>query len=261
MLVAQGVSFAYASDAKRVLQGVSLEVAPGERVEIKAPSGTGKTTLCQILAGYLHPQGGVVTVDGVAIDAAAFQKQHRPNPVQLISQHPEYMLDPRLRIRDSLKEAGLVLPPMASAPSAFVAPAGFAGRTDSVASAVPAAPKHAATSAATAAEPSAGRLAPTSPVSEAQHLLDSLGVQPQWLARYPHELSGGELQRICIARALATNPRYLICDEISTMLDALTQARIWQCILAQASASNMGLVFVSHSPALSARIATRTFQL
>jgi ABC-type dipeptide/oligopeptide/nickel transport system ATPase subunit len=47
-----------------------------------------------------------------------------------------------------------------------------------------------------------------------------------WLSRYPHELPGGELQRVCLARALDERTRYLLCDEITSMLDALTQASI-----------------------------------
>ena len=62
-------------------------------------------------------------------------------------------------------------------------------------------------------------------------LLEALGIRPEWLRRYPHELSGGELQRFCIARAIASRPRYLIADEVSTMLDALTQAQIWHFLL------------------------------
>jgi peptide/nickel transport system ATP-binding protein len=69
------------------------------------------------------------------------------------------------------------------------------------------------------------------------------------------------LQRFCIARALATKPRYLIADEISTMLDAVTQARIWRVLLAACESHGIGLVFVSHSPALTARLATRTITL
>ena len=94
-----------------------------------------------------------------------------------------------------------------------------------------------------------------------QRLLDALHIREGWLTRYPGELSGGELQRFCIARALATNPRYLVADEISTMLDALTQAQLWEFLLAEVEARGMGLVFVSHSPALTARIATRTVNL
>ena len=74
-------------------------------------------------------------------------------------------------------------------------------------------------------------------------------------------LSGGELQRFCIARALGASPRYLIADEISTMLDAVTQAQIWSFLLEECERQNMGLVFVSHSPALTKKIATRVVDL
>lgn len=87
------------------------------------------------------------------------------------------------------------------------------------------------------------------------------GINKGWLSRFPHELSGGELQRFCIVRALMTNPRYIIADEISTMLDAVTQAQIWEALLRECDERGAGLVFVSHSPALSMRIATRKFAL
>jgi ABC-type dipeptide/oligopeptide/nickel transport system ATPase subunit len=91
-------------------------------------------------------------------------------------------------------------------------------------------------------------------------LMQQLEIRDEWLNRYPHELSGGELQRFCIARALAVHPRFIIADEISTMLDAVTQARIWQVLLDACRTYGIGLVFVSHSPALMTRIATRTIQ-
>lgn len=92
-------------------------------------------------------------------------------------------------------------------------------------------------------------------------LIRRLGIREEWMERFPSELSGGELQRFCIARALAASPRYLIADEVSTMLDAVTQAQIWSVLLAEARARDLGLVFVSHSPALAARIATRVVPL
>ena len=94
-----------------------------------------------------------------------------------------------------------------------------------------------------------------------QGLLDDLGIQEKWLTRFPHELSGGELQRFCIARALMANPRYLVADEISPMLDAVTQAQIWRFLVTETKKRDVGLVFVSHSPALAERIATRTIDL
>ena len=92
-------------------------------------------------------------------------------------------------------------------------------------------------------------------------LLELLGIQARWLSRFPHELSGGELQRFCIARALAARPRYIVADEISTMLDAVTQVQIWNALREVTSARGIGIVFVSHSPALTDIIATRTVKL
>ena len=95
----------------------------------------------------------------------------------------------------------------------------------------------------------------------ARALAMSFGVQQAWLSRFPHELSGGELMRICLVRALSANPRYLICDEISAMLDAVTQTQIWRRLIDVADERGMGMVIVSHSDALLDRIATRRIDL
>ena len=92
-------------------------------------------------------------------------------------------------------------------------------------------------------------------------LLEQVGLGAEFLTRKPHELSGGEMQRFCIARALGAHPSYLIADEVSTMLDAVTQAQIWRALVAEAEARAMGLIFVSHSPALAFRLATRVVEL
>lgn len=91
--------------------------------------------------------------------------------------------------------------------------------------------------------------------------LTSFGIEKAWLSRYPRELSGGELQRFCVARALMANPDYLICDEISTMLDAISQAQIWNIILEGAKRKNIGLIVVTHNIHLANKIATRIIDL
>lgn len=88
-------------------------------------------------------------------------------------------------------------------------------------------------------------------------VLDKMGIEEKWLDRYPRELSGGELQRFCVARALGAQTRFLIADEISTMLDAITQAQIWQYLLEQVKDRNIGLVVVTHNTALAKRVCTR----
>ena len=81
-------------------------------------------------------------------------------------------------------------------------------------------------------------------------ILDSFGIKQDWLNRWPNELSGGELQRFALARALSPETRFLIADEITTMVDAITQAQIWNTILDIAEEQNIGVLVVSHEKKL-----------
>ena len=76
MLQACDIEFSYGKAP--ILEGVSIAVAPGERVALSAPSGRGKTTLCKILSGYDEPQKGTVTVGGAPLPRKG------ASPVQLI---------------------------------------------------------------------------------------------------------------------------------------------------------------------------------
>lgn len=94
-----------------------------------------------------------------------------------------------------------------------------------------------------------------------EDMLEAFGIERAWLNRFPRELSGGELQRFCVARALLSGADYLICDEISTMLDVITQAQIWNVVLEEAKWRNMGIIVVTHNKHLAQKIATRTIEL
>lgn len=85
-------------------------------------------------------------------------------------------------------------------------------------------------------------------------LLRELGIEAGWLSRWPRELSGGELQRFAVARALGPGTRYLIADEMTTMLDASTQAQIWGVVLDHVRRRNLGLLVISHEAALLSRL-------
>ena len=198
-LEARGMTFYYPGKRKRpVLQGVSLSIAPGERVGLQAPSGSGKTTLCRLLAGYEKPQRGEILLDGRPL-----QDYRGVCPVQMVWQHPETVVDPLLRLGDTLSEAGAV----------------------------------------------------------EERLAQALHIEKAWRNRYPAELSGGELQRFCIARALRPETRFLLCDEISAMLDLVTQAQIWRFLLEEAARRQLGLLVVSHDSALLQQVCTRVHRL
>jgi peptide/nickel transport system ATP-binding protein len=90
--------------------------------------------------------------------------------------------------------------------------------------------------------------------------LASMGIEKPWLERYPRELSGGEIQRFCIARALGPAARLLIADEMSTMLDMITQAQIWHAALDIVTRRGMGLLVITHNPHLAERLCKRVIR-
>lgn len=194
-LEARNVTFCYSGKHKPlVLHNCSLSIASGERMGLQAPSGSGKTTLCRLLAGYEKPQQGEILLDGRPL-----QNYRGVCPVQMVWQHPETVVDPLLRLGDTLAEAGAV----------------------------------------------------------EERLMRALHIEKAWMGRYPAELSGGELQRFCIARALRSQTHFLLCDEISAMLDLVTQAQIWHFLMEEQKRRNLGLLVVSHDSALLQQVCTR----
>ena len=79
------------------------------------------------------------------------------------------------------------------------------------------------------------------------------------LGQYPHEFSGGMLQRVMIAGALTSSPKLLICDEPTTALDVTTQAEIIQVLAEQRERRSMGMLFITHDLNLAASICDRVY--
>jgi peptide/nickel transport system ATP-binding protein len=77
-----------------------------------------------------------------------------------------------------------------------------------------------------------------------------VGLTHDLLERFPHEVSEGQLQRACLARALALRPRYLICDELSSMLDVSTQAALLETIAATQVEQELGVLLITHDRVL-----------
>ena len=88
-------------------------------------------------------------------------------------------------------------------------------------------------------------------------LLTSVGLQPEDGNRWPHQFSGGEKQRIAIARALSVEPTVLICDEPTSALDVSVQARILNLLRHLQGERNMAMLMVTHDIAVAARTCNR----
>jgi peptide/nickel transport system ATP-binding protein len=196
MLIGKQLSFRYPRHPW-ILQNFDIAIAPGEIVGLLGPSGFGKTTLSKMLAGYLAPIHGSVTLDRTPLPTRGYC------PVQMIFQNPELAVNPRWRIHKILTEKQM----------------------------------------------------------PDRSLLNALGIYSSWLDRHPHELSGGELQRVAVARVLNPATRYLIADEMTAMLDANTQALIWHTVLDYARSHHLGLLVISHEAALIKRLCDRVIPI
>lgn len=80
----------------------------------------------------------------------------------------------------------------------------------------------------------------------ARKALERVQLEPEYLWRYPHEFSGGQRQRIGIARALVLNPRFVVCDEVTSALDVSVQAEILELLLELRRERDLALLFITH---------------
>lgn len=92
-------------------------------------------------------------------------------------------------------------------------------------------------------------------------IAEKLGIEKSWMERFPGELSGGEMQRFCIARVLGERTKFILADEITTMMDPISRSQIWNFLIEETQKRDIGLIAVSHNRPLLDKICTRQIDL
>jgi peptide/nickel transport system ATP-binding protein len=92
-------------------------------------------------------------------------------------------------------------------------------------------------------------------------MMAKVGLDPRWINRYPHELSGGQNQRIGIARAMIVRPKMVVCDEAVSALDVSIQAQIVALIQSLQAQTGMALIFISHDLSVVRQLSHRVMVL
>jgi oligopeptide/dipeptide ABC transporter ATP-binding protein len=185
----------------RAVDGVSIDIAPGETLGLVGESGCGKSTLGKAIARLLKPTSGTVVFENQDITHLS-QSRIRPlrRDLQMIFQDPAESLDPRMSIGGIIEEP-LIIHRIGNR----------AERKKSVRS-----------------------------------LLDRVGLPESAADRYPFEFSGGQRQRIGIARALALNPKLIICDEPVSALDVSIQSQILNLLVELQKELGLSYLFIAH---------------
>ena len=185
----------------RSVDGVSLDIYPGETLGLVGESGCGKTTFGRALLRLVEPTSGRILFNGTdvtALDARALRRARRH--MQMIFQDPYASLDPRMTVGQIIAE-----------PIDTFRLARGAERQALV-----------------------------------RELMATVGLNERFVNRYPHEFSGGQQQRIGIARALAARPDFIVADEPISALDVSIQAQIINLIEQLQRDRRLTYLFISH---------------
>lgn len=201
-----------------VLKQVSFSMEEGEILGVIGASGAGKSTIGRILANLEKPTGGEILFDGEDLATMSSKKRRLMSKhIQMIFQDPYSTLSSRLKVKDLIEEALIILK----------------------------------------LQPDAAKR-----LEQVKEALELVSLDPaKYLDRFPHELSGGERQRICIARAIVCNPKLIIADEPTSMLDTSLRLELISLLKNLNEKRGTAFLFITHDIALTQHFCDRLIVL
>ena len=202
----------------KAVDGVTLAIRRGETVGLVGESGCGKSTVARLIVGLYAPTRGTIEYDGIALAGEGAVAAEGAKRRRARRSMQMIFQDPYASLNPRWRVADIVAEPLVTQDVAL--PAGEIGE-------------------------------------RVDKLLQQVGLSPKDRVKYPHQFSGGQRQRISIARALATEPTFLVCDEPTSALDVSVQAQVLNLMRDLQRRMGLTYLFISHNLAVVHHIADR----
>ena len=204
----------------KAVDGISFDVYPGQTLGLVGESGCGKTTTGRAILRLIEPTAGTVRfgnrVRGAPIVGGAVHAGRETVDLRALAAGP--MKAVRRNLQIIFQDPYSSLNPRLTVQQAITEPMLVHGVGTSE----------------------------TDRRDRAAALLEEVGLRADYLRRYPHEFSGGQRQRICIARTLALEPEFVICDESVSALDVSVQAQVLNLLKELQLKRQLTYIFISH---------------